>query len=91
VPNVCQLHGVEPPATAGEVHAAALQHVREVAQATPPPARNAEAFDRAVLAVAAATQDLLDLLDLLVTSAPPKDREVEAGRARERSARRFAS
>lgn len=86
--NIRQLHNFDPPATPEEVHAAALQYVRKVAGSTRPSVRNAEAFDRAVLAVAAATRDLLDGL---VTTAPPKDREVEASRARERSAKRFAS
>lgn len=86
--NIRQLHNFEPPATPDEVHAAALQYVRKVAGSTRPSARNAEAFDRAVAAVAAATQVLLDDL---VTTAPPKDREVEAARARERAARRYAS
>lgn len=86
--NIRQLHNFDPPATPEEVHAAALQYVRKVAGSTRPSVRNAEVFDRAVLAVAAATRDLLDGL---VTTAPPKDREVEASRARERSAKRFAS
>lgn len=86
--NIRQLHNFEPPATSEEVQAAALQYVRKVAGTTKPSARNAEAFERAVAAVAHATAHLLEDL---VTSAPSKDREVEAARARERSARRFAS
>ena len=86
--NIRQLHNFEPAATEEEVRAAALQYVRKVAGATRPSVRNQAAFDRAVEAVAAATRELLGEL---VTSAPPRDREVEAARARERSARRFAS
>jgi hypothetical protein len=86
--NIRQLHNFEPPATSEEVQAAALQYVRKVAGSTRPSVRNQEAFDRAVAAVAHATQHLLEDL---VTTAPPKDREVEAARAKERSARRFAS
>ncbi|WP_432514029.1 DUF2277 domain-containing protein [Kineococcus sp. SYSU DK001] len=86
--NIRQLHNFEPPATSEEVRAAALQYVRKVAGTTKPSARNQEAFDRAVAAVAHATEHLLGEL---VTAAPPKDREVEAARARERAARRYAS
>lgn len=86
--NIRQLHNFEPPATSEEVQAAALQYVRKVAGSTRPSARNAEAFERAVAAVAHATQHLLEDL---VTAAPPKDREEEAAKARERSAKRFAS
>ncbi|PRY18474.1 DUF2277 domain-containing protein [Kineococcus rhizosphaerae] len=85
--NIRQLHNFEPPATTDEVHAAALQYVRKVAGTTRPSARNAEAFDRAVAEVAHATRHLLDDL---VTTAPPKDREAEAVKARERAARRYA-
>jgi len=86
--NIRQLHNFEPPATPDEVRAAALQYVRKVAGTTHPSQRNQEAFDRAVDAVAAATQELLAAL---VTAAPPKDREIEAARARERAAKRYAS
>ncbi|WP_432520015.1 DUF2277 domain-containing protein [Kineococcus sp. SYSU DK006] len=86
--NIRQLHNFEPAATEEEVRAAALQYVRKVAGTTRPSARNQAAFERAVEAVAAATRELLGEL---VTAAPPRDREVEAARARERSARRFAS
>ncbi|MEU4217267.1 DUF2277 domain-containing protein [Actinoplanes sp. NPDC026623] len=86
--NIRQLHNFEPPATPDEVQAAALQYVRKVAGTTQPSQRNAEAFDLAVAAVAAATATLLEAL---VTTAPPKDREVEAAKARERAAKRYAS
>jgi len=85
--NIRQLHNFAPPASGEEVHAAALQYVRKVSGATAPSQRNAEAFERAVAAVAHATEELLASL---VTTAPPRDREVEAAKARERSARRFA-
>ena len=85
--NIRQLHNFEPPATSAEVHAAALQYVRKVSGATKPSQANQEAFDRAVAEVAHATQHLLAEL---VTSAPPKDREVEAAKARARSAARYA-
>ncbi len=84
--NIRVLHNFEPPATHDEVHAAALQYVRKVSGASKPSAANAEAFARAVDQVAAVTQELLDSL---VTSAPPKDREVEAAKARARSAARY--
>ena len=86
--NIRQLHNFDPAATGEEVHAAALQYVRKVAGSTRPSTRNAEVYERAVSAVAAATQQLLDEL---VTTAPPRDREVEAAKARERSLKRFAS
>lgn len=86
--NIRPLHNFEPPAGEDEVHGAALQYVRKISGSATPSQRNAEAFDRAVEAVAEASRCLLDDL---VTSAPPKDREVEAGKARARSARRFAS
>ncbi len=82
------MHNFEPHATSEEVHAAALQYVRKVAGMTKPSARNAAVFDRAVAEVAEATERLL--ADL-VTSAPPKDRDVEAAKAKERSARRFGT
>ncbi len=84
--NIRTLHNFEPPATREEVHAAALQYVRKISGAARPSAANQEAFDRAVGAVAAATQRLLDDL---VTSAPPKDRALEAAKAKARSAARF--
>jgi hypothetical protein len=86
--NIRQLHNFEPPATPDEVRAAALQYVRKVAGSTHPSQRNQEAFDRAVEAVAAATEELLAAL---VTAAPPKDREIEAAKARERARKRYAS
>jgi hypothetical protein len=86
--NIRNLHNFEPPATREEAHDAALQYVRKVSGSTKPSKANAEAFDRAVEAVAAAT---VRLLDELVSSAPPKDREVEAAKARARSAQRYAA
>ncbi|SMD19126.1 DUF2277 domain-containing protein [Lentzea albidocapillata] len=84
--NIRVLHNFEPPATSDEVQAAALQYVRKVGGATKPSAANQAAFDKAVAAVAAATQELLDAL---VTTAPPKDREIEAAKAKARAAERY--
>ena len=84
--NIRTLYNYQPPATPDEVQAAALQYVRKVSGSSKPSTANSLAFDQAVAAVAAATQVLLDSL---VTSAPPKDRAVEAAKARERSAARF--
>lgn len=86
--NIRPLHNFEPPASDDEVHAAALQYVRKIAGTTAPSARNAAAFERAVAEVAHTSRHLLEDL---VTTAPPKDREVEASKARERSAKRFAT
>ena len=86
--NIRTLHNFEPPATSDEVSAAALQYVRKVSGTTKPSAANQAAFDEAVAEIAHITQHLLDHL---VTTAPPKDREVEAAKARERSQRRFAA
>jgi hypothetical protein len=86
--NIRTLHNFEPPATEDEVRACALQYVRKVSGSAKPSKANAEAFEQAVDAVAAVTTDLLDRL---VTSAPPKDREVEAAKARARSAQRYAA
>jgi hypothetical protein len=86
--NIRTLHNFEPPASEDEVHDAALQYVRKISGSTKPSKANQEAFDRAVDEVAAVTRTLLDGL---VTSAPPKDREVEAAKHRERSAKRFAT
>jgi hypothetical protein len=86
--NIRQLHNFEPPATADEVRDAALQYVRKISGSTKPSQANAAAFERAVEAVAAATRELLDQL---VTNAPPKDREVEAAKARARAAARYAA
>ena len=85
--NIRPLHNFEPPASREEVQAAALQYVRKVSGTTQPSGNNRPAFDAAVQEVAAATQRLLDGL---VASAPPKDREVEAAKARARSAARYS-
>ena len=85
--NIHQLHNFEPPATPDEVQAAALQYVRKVAGSTRPSQANQEAFDEAVAAVAEATRILLERL---VTTAPPKNREVEAAKARARAETRYA-
>lgn len=85
--NIRQLHNFEPPATTDEVTAAALQYVRKVSGSTRPSQANQEAFDRAVAEVAHATRHLLESL---TTSAPPKNREVEAEKARARAAVRYA-
>lgn len=86
--NIRTLHNFEPPATQDEVHAAALQYVRKISGSTKPSQANQEAFDRAVEAVTAVSRELLDAL---VTTAPPKDREVERQKARERNEKRFGS
>ena len=85
--NIRPLFNFEPPATRDEVSAAALQYVRKVSGATRPSQANQAAFDAAVAEVAATTQWLLDQL---VTTAPPKDREVEAAKARARAEARYA-
>jgi len=85
--NIRPLHNFEPPTTHDEVRDAALQYVRKVSGSTKPSRANAEAFGRAVDAVAAATEELLAELK---TAAPPKDREVEAAKARARRAARAA-
>ncbi len=85
--NIRTLHNFEPPATTDEVHAAALQYVRKVSGTTKPSQANQAAFDRAVLEVAESTRRLLGEL---TTTAPPKDREVEAAKARARAATRYA-
>ena len=84
--NIRPLYNFAPPATHDEVRAAALQYVRKVSGATKPSQANQEAFDVAVEEVAEATARLLEAL---VTTAPPKDREVEAAKARARSAERY--
>jgi len=84
--NIRTLYNYSPPATPDEVHAAALQYVRKVSGTGKPSAVTAAAVNQAVAEVAAATQRLLDAL---VTSAPPKDRGVEAAKARERNIVRF--
>lgn len=86
--NIRPLNNFEPPASDDEVHAAALQYVRKVAGTTKPSKANEAAFDKAVAEIAHITQHLLEDL---VTTAPPKDREVEAAKAKARSAARFAS
>jgi hypothetical protein len=86
--NIRTLHNFEPPATDEEVDAAALQYVRKISGFTTPSQANADAFERAVREVAAASSRLLGAL---VTSAPPKDREVEAAKRRARSRARFAA
>ncbi|MGI9113345.1 MAG: DUF2277 domain-containing protein [Gaiellaceae bacterium] len=84
--NIKTLHNFEPPATAEEIEAAALQYVRKLSGATKPSKANEAAFARAVKEVSAASTRLLASL---VTVAPPRDRELEATRARERSQQRF--
>nr|WP_116709527.1 DUF2277 domain-containing protein [Actinomycetospora cinnamomea] len=85
--NIRVLHNFEPPATDDEVHEAALQYVRKISGSSRPSKANEEAFARAVAEVTASTRTLLDEL---VTTAPPKDREVEAHKARERARERYA-
>jgi hypothetical protein len=85
--NIRTLHNFEPPATSEEVYAAAVQYVRKVSGSTKPSQANQAAFDRAVHEVAEATQRLLAGL---TTAAPAKNREVEAAKARERAAARYA-
>ena len=86
--NIRTLHNFEPPASQEEVQAAALQYVRKISGFTKPSQANQEAFDRAVEAVAEISRELLDSL---VTNAPPKDREVEAAKARQRAALRYGT
>jgi hypothetical protein len=86
--NIRTLHNFDPPASEEEIQASALQYVRKVSGSTKPSQANVEAFDEAVEAVAATTRELLDRL---VTKAPPKDREVEAAKAKARSEARFAA
>ena len=86
--NIRTLHNFDPPATEAEIRAAAVQYVRKISGSTKPSRANAAAFERAVDAVATASAELLDEL---VTSAPPKDREAEAAKARARSAQRYAA
>jgi hypothetical protein len=84
--SIRTLHNFDPPATDEEVHAAALQFVRKLTGSTEPSQANQAVFDRAVDEVAAVTRGLLDSL---VTSAPAKNREVEAEKARARAAKRY--
>ena len=84
--NIRPLFNFEPPATPDEIHAAALQYVRKVSGTRKPSEHNTDPFERAVAEIAEATQRLVDSLE---TTAPPKNREVEAAKARERNATRF--
>jgi hypothetical protein len=86
--NIHTLFNYEPPATEAEIRDASLQYVRKISGFAKPSRANEEAFTQALEEVAAATQRLLDGL---VTSATPRDREVDAARARERAAKRFAA
>ena len=86
--NIRPLYNFDPPATQDEVRSAALQYVRKISGCTKPSRINEAVFERAVDAVAEVS---MRLLDELVTSAPPKDRDVEAAKARERTAARFAT
>jgi hypothetical protein len=86
--NIHTLYNFEPPATNEEIRDASLQYVRKISGFTKPSQANEEAFARAVEEIAAVSKRLLEQL---VTSAPPKDREVEAERARARAAKRFAT
>ncbi|HET8893832.1 MAG TPA: DUF2277 domain-containing protein [Gaiellaceae bacterium] len=86
--NIHTLYNFEPPATEHEVHEAASQYVRKISGFTKPSKANEDAFAQAVDEVASATRRLLDAL---VTTAAPRDREVEAARARERAKKRFAT
>jgi hypothetical protein len=86
--NIKPLFNFEPPTTDDEIRASALQFVRKVSGFTKPSKANEESFDRAVDQISAVTRELLDAL---VTNAPPKDREVEAMKARERSAQRYGA
>lgn len=84
--NIRPLYNYAPPASSQEIHAAATQYVRKVSGMNTPSAKNKEAFDRAITEITSATERLLTDLR---TSAPPKDREVEAMKAKARTARRF--
>ena len=86
--NIRTLHNFDPPATDEEIQASALQYVRKISGSTKPSKANAEAFDRAIEEVVAATTRLLDSL---TTTAPPKNREAEAAKARARAAERYAT
>ncbi len=86
--NIRTLHNFEPPATEDEIRASAIQYVRKVSGFTKPSQANTEAFERAVDDVTAVTTRLLGEL---VTTAPPKDRETEAAKAKARSAARYAA
>jgi hypothetical protein len=86
--NIRTLYNFEPEATDDEVHAAALQYVRKISGFNKPSQANEEAFNQAVAEIAHISRHLLDDL---VTKAPPKDREVEAAKARARAAKRYAA
>ena len=86
--NIKVLHNFKPPATEQEIRASSLQFVRKLSGTTKPSKANEEAFNRAVDQV---TQAAKELLDSLVTTAPPRDREVEAAKARARSAERYGT
>ena len=86
--NIKTLHNFKPPATQEEIRASSLQFVRKLSGFTKPSKSNEEVFNRAVDQVAKAAQDLLDSL---VTNAPPRDRAIEAAKARARSVERFGS
>lgn len=84
--SIRTLHNFEPPATDEEVHAAALQYVRKISGSRDPSRVNEAAFTAAVETITEATRTLVDSL---VTAAPPKDREIEAAKARQRAADRY--
>jgi hypothetical protein len=86
--NIRPLANFEPPVTSEEIQAAALQYVRKISGTTRPSRVNIEAFERAVADVTAASEKLLEAL---VTTAPPRDREVEAAKARQRAAARYGT
>jgi hypothetical protein len=86
--NIRPLHNFEPPATDDEVHAAAVQFVRKISGYTKPSHANEAAFERAIAAISAASRTLLDEL---VTTAPPRDRDIERAKAKARAAARFAA
>jgi hypothetical protein len=86
--NIRTLHNFEPPATREEIQASALQYVRKISGFSKPSRANQEAFDHAVEAVTAISTELLSKLE---SSAPPKNREVEAAKARARAAQRYAA
>jgi hypothetical protein len=86
--NIRTLHNFDPPASDQEIREAALQYVRKISGYTKPSQANTEAFEEAIDEIEAASSKLLDRL---VTSAPPKDREVEAAKRRARAEQRFAA
>jgi hypothetical protein len=86
--NIRTLHNFDPPATSEEIQASSLQYVRKISGSTKPSQANQAAFDHAVAEIARVTQELLDSL---VTTAPPRNREAEAAKARARAAQRFAT